>query len=132
MKETESWNPDEFDKDLAAHLRAQARADQGLPPEKKEGKAEVRPLLELESTTLLTIVQATMEQAAYLLQQDAPQKAAITMQMAICASHMALVKVIQEFNTVYVAFKTGTVHVIQRKEKGEVDDESSGSEESLV
>lgn len=106
---------EQFDKELAAHLRAQARADQGLPPE----ETQVPSIMELESNIMLTMVQATMEQAAFLLKAGQAQQAAITMQMAICATNMALVKAIQEFSTMYIAFKTGTIRVVQLNENGE-------------
>ena len=114
---------EEFDKELAELLRARAREDQGLPPVDSPSQYHLP-----ESLRLLEAVHQTIEVAGQLLNAGDIQRAAITMQMALCTSNVALVRVIQEFSQIYIGLATGTVRVIQVDKQGEevvADDESS-------
>ena len=120
---------EDFDKDLAAHLRARARDDQDLPPEQTPVQ---EPDFQPESTILLTAVQATMQEAAYHLSQGQGQVAAITMQMALCQASMANTRALQELSGMYIAFKTGAIRVINVPNvvQEEADDAGPSSSES--
>ena len=107
---------DEFDQEMADFLRGKHLADQGLPP---EGKS-MPQIVGSESMNMCTLVQNILTRAGGLLSEGNMPHAAITMQMALTTSNVAICKAIQEFSQIYVALITGTVKVVHLNDQEEV------------